>query len=409
MDIYEESVKLHRELKGKIELRSKMQIRSMSDLSLIYTPGVAGPCKEIAEDPSKVYDFTAKENTIAIVSDGTRVLGLGNLGELASIPVLEGKSIIFKLLGNINAIPICLKAKDANEIINTIIAISPNFSGINLEDIEKPKCFIIERELQERLDIPVFHDDQHGTAVVTLAGVFNSLKIVGKKISGIKAVVVGAGAAGIAVTRYLYRAGCRNIILTDSRGIINRSRSDLDSSKKEMLNITNPENLQGTFEDAVKDADLLIGLSTIPNLIKPAHIRSMSKDPIVFALSNPFPEIMPDEAKKAGAKIIATGRSDFPNQINNSLVFPGIFRGALDVRAKVINVQMKIAAAKALASLVDDKDLSPDHILPTMIDSRISAKIAVEVAREAMENGVARIKRDLKEIEINAGKISLSR
>jgi len=393
MDTYKDSIKLHKILKGKIELKPRVDVQSMRDLALIYTPGVAAPCSLIAENPDKVYEFTAKENTIAVVSDGSRVLGLGSIGDLACIPVLEGKSVIFKLFAGINAIPLALKVKEPAEIINTIIAISPNFSGINLEDIEKPKCFLIESELQKRLEIPVFHDDQHGTAIVTLAALLNSLKIVGKKITDIKTVIIGAGAAGISVTKYLHTAGCRNIILCDSKGVIHRGRGDLDPQKKEILEIVNKESFEGNFDAALKGADVVIGLSTIPNLIKPEHIMSMNRDAVVFALTNPVPEIMPDKAKKAGAKIVATGRSDLPNQVNNSLVFPGIFRGALDTRAKTINMDMKMAAVKALASIIPDSELSEDNILPSMLDKKIVVRLASETAKAAIKSGVARIRK----------------
>ncbi|WEU39699.1 MAG: NADP-dependent malic enzyme [Candidatus Odinarchaeum yellowstonii] len=393
MTLYKDSLKLHKTVKGKLELKPKVEVKNIQDLSLVYTPGVAAPCKLISKNPSKVYDLTFKANTIIIVSDGSRVLGLGNLGGLAVLPVLEGKALIFKLFADINAIPIALNVKDAGEIINTIIAISPAFSGVNLEDIERPKCFIIETELQKRLDIPVFHDDQHGTAIAVLAALLNSLKLVGKKISDIKIVILGAGAAGIAVAKYTHTAGCKNIIVCDSRGIIHSRRTDLDFSKKEILGITNRDDIEGGLEEALKDADVVIGLSTIPNLLKPAHIKLMSDSPIVFALTNPIPEITPVKAKKAGAKIVATGRSDLPNQINNSLVFPGIFRGALDIRATTINMEMKMAAVKALLKSVPEDTLSEDFIIPSMMNKNIVFRIAEEVAKAAIKSGVARIKK----------------
>ncbi len=396
MKVYNESVKLHKNIKGKLELTPRVDVKNTLDLSLIYTPGVAGPCKLIAKNPDKVYDFTSKANTIMVVSDGSRVLGLGNIGELAVLPVLEGKAVIFKLFADINAIPISLNVREPDKIINTITAISSYFSGINLEDIEKPKCFLIESELQKKLDIPVFHDDQHGTAIAVLAALLNSLKITGKKISNIKIVILGAGAAGISVAKYAYTAGCKNIIVCDSKGIIHHKRNNLDPQKKEILKITNRENLEGGFEVALKDADVVIGLSTIPNLLKPLHIRLMGENPIVFALTNPIPEITPVKAKKAGAKIIATGRSDLPNQINNSLVFPGIFRGALDIRAKTINMEMKMAAVKALSNSIPENKLSEDFIIPSMMDKNIVFRIAYEVAKTAVKTGVARLKKTPK-------------
>ncbi len=396
MKIYRESIRLHKNIKGKLELKPRVDIKNNLDLSLVYTPGVAGPCKLIAEKPDRVYDLTSKANTIMVVSDGSRVLGLGNIGELAVLPVLEGKAVIFKLFADINAIPISLNVKEPDEIINTITAIAPSFSGVNLEDIEKPKCFIIESELQKKLDIPVFHDDQHGTAIAVLAALLNSLKIIGKKISDIRIVILGAGAAGISVAKYAYTAGCKNIIVCDSKGIIHQGRSDLDPQKKEILRITNREGLEGGFENALKGADVVIGLSTIPNLLKPAHIKLMGKTPVVFALTNPIPEITPIKAKKAGAKIVATGRSDFPNQINNSLVFPGIFRGALDVRASQINMEMKMAAVKALSSSVPENALSEEFIIPSMMDKNIVFRIACEVAKTAVQTGVARLRKTPK-------------
>jgi malate dehydrogenase (oxaloacetate-decarboxylating) len=402
MDIYKESLNLHYKLRGKIELKSKVSAKTQHEIAVIYTPGVAAPIKEIASNPDKVYDYSWKENTIAVVSDGTRILGLGNVGENAALPLLEGKSVIFKEFGKVNAIPISLKVKSVREIVDTIIAISPNFSGINLEDIAKPKIFEIEKELEAKLDIPIFHDDQHGTAIVVLAGIMNSLKVVGKKIGNVKIVILGAGSAGIAVTRYLIRSGAKNIIIADRNGIISRNRQFKDPLKEEISKITNPENIDGSFELAIKNSDIVIGLSTIPNMLNDYHIRSMASDPIVFALTNPVPEILPEQAKKGGARIIATGRSDFPNQINNALIFPGIFRGALDVRSKAINVPMKLAAAKALAGLIADDKLSEENIIPLITNREVVPSIAVAVAREALRSGVARIKRNLKDIESNA-------
>ncbi|WP_265444901.1 NAD(P)-dependent malic enzyme [Acetivibrio straminisolvens] len=389
MDYRKESLRLHGEWKGKIEVINKVPVDSKQDLSLAYTPGVAEPCLAIQKDVNLSYEYTRRWNLVAVITDGTAVLGLGDIGPEAGMPVMEGKCVLFKKFGDVDAFPLCIKSKDVDEIVNTIKLISGSFGGINLEDISAPRCFEIERRLKEECDIPIFHDDQHGTAIVTVAAMINALKLVDKKIEDIEVVVNGSGAAGIAVTRLLMSMGLKKVILCDTKGAIYEGRDNLNGEKALMAKISNLEKKKGTLEDVIKGADVFIGLS-VPGTVTKDMVRSMAKDPIIFAMSNPTPEIMPDEAREAGAKVIGTGRSDFPNQINNVLAFPGIFRGALDVRASDINDEMKIAAAKAIASLVSDEELNPDFILPLPFDPRVGKTVAAAVAEAARKTGVAR-------------------
>lgn len=384
-DIYLKSIELHKKIKGKIEIISKIPLKTQKDLSLAYTPGVAGPCKEIFRNPSSIYDLTSKWNNVAVVSDGSAVLGLGNIGPEAALPVMEGKAILFREFGKINAFPICISSQDVDEIVKTIVLISPVFGGINLEDISSPRCFIIEEKLKRKLKIPVFHDDQHGTAVVVLAALINSLKIVGKKLKEIKVVINGAGAAGIAVSRFLYRAGVRNIFLCDRCGIIYKGRKENMNFAKEKISKILPQSKPGTLKDAIKDADVFIGLS-VGGILSEEMVKSMKKNPIIFAMANPVPEIMPEKAKKAGAAIVGTGRSDLPNQINNLLAFPGIFRGALDARAKRITEKMKMAASFAIAECVPESKLNPDYIIPSALDKKVAKKVAEAVRKAYISN-----------------------
>lgn len=380
MSLKSKSLALHKKLRGKIEIRSRAEIKSLNDLSLLYTPGVAAVSEKIFKNKNLAYDLTSKWNTIAIITDGSRLLGLGNIGPEASIPVMEGKSAIFKKFGDVNAIPLCLKTQDADKIVEIAKNIAPNFAAINLEDIESPKCFYISEQLEKELGIPVFHDDQHGTAVVALAGLINSLKIVRKKISSAKIVIAGAGAAGIAIAKLLYKYGARNIILSDSHGIIYSGRKNLNKWKKEVAACTNRKKIKGDLKTAIKGADIFIGVSGIPNLLKPDLARSMARNAIIFALTNPEPEILPPLAKKCkNVAIVATGRSDFPNQINNCLVFPAIFRAALDSRSKKITEKMKFAAAKALADYVPKKKLGVNYIIPKVTDKNVFKKVAKAV------------------------------
>lgn len=390
MSIYEESLKFHEEKKGKIEVVSRVEVKSSKDLSLSYTPGVAQPCLEIQKDPNKSYLYTRRWNTIAIVSDGTAVLGLGDIGALSSLPVMEGKAVLFKSFGDVDAFPIVVNTKDVDEIVETIERISPSFGGINLEDISAPRCFEVESKLKEKLDIPVFHDDQHGTAVVVMAGLINALKIVKKEFENIKVVVNGAGSAGIAISRLLISLGVKNIILNDKNGVIYRGNPALDSSRAAIAEITNPDNIKGSLSDIIKNADVFIGVS-VAGALTEGLAKSMNKDAIVFAMANPTPEIFPDAAKKAGIRIIGTGRSDYPNQVNNVLAFPGIFRGALDVRASDINEDMKVAAAYAIADSIPDDQLNEDNILPKAFNKEVQKKVADAVSKAARESGVARI------------------
>ncbi|ADD03253.1 Malate dehydrogenase (oxaloacetate-decarboxylating) [Thermoanaerobacter italicus Ab9] len=398
MNIREETLKLHKKNKGKLEIVSKVKIKTDEDLALAYTPGVAEPCKEIHKNSDLVYDYTAKSHMVAVVTDGSAVLGLGNIGPQAALPVMEGKAVLFKEFGGVDAVPICLATQDVEEIIKTVVNISPAFGGINLEDISAPRCFEIERRLDEILDIPVFHDDQHGTAVVTLAALINALKIVEKELKEVTAVVNGAGAAGIAIAKFLIKAGIKDVIVCDRSGIIYEGREDKDFSKKEIAKISNKGKLKGTLKDALKGADVFIGVSA-PNVLNKEMIKTMAKKPIVFALANPVPEIYPNEAKEAGAYVVGTGRSDFPNQINNVLAFPGIFRGALEVRATTINEEMKISAAYSIAQTILESELTPKYIIPKPFDKRVLKNVAIAVAKAAIETGVARVNLDLKEFE----------
>ena len=375
MTINEKALKLHEEWKGKLSTEPKAPVKTREDLALAYTPGVAEPCKEIAKNPEKAYVYTMKQNTIAVVSDGSAVLGLGNIGAKAAMPVMEGKAVLFKEFGGVNAVPICLDTQDTEEIIKTVINIAPAFGGINLEDISAPRCFEIETRLKEVLDIPVFHDDQHGTAIVVLSGIINALKVVGKKKEDCKIVVNGSGAAGIAITKLLLSYGFKTITLCDSKGIISADNDNLNWIKKEMAEVTNLEHKHGTLADAMVGTDIFIGVSA-PGSVTQDMVRSMNKDAIIFAMANPIPEIMPDEAKAAGARIVGTGRSDFPNQVNNVVAFPGIFRGALEGRAPQITEEMKLAAALAIAGLVSDEELNEDYVMPEAFDPRVADVVA---------------------------------
>jgi malate dehydrogenase (oxaloacetate-decarboxylating) len=380
----EKALKLHEEWQGKLEIKSKSAVKSKEDLALAYTPGVAEPCKLIAEDKDLAYKYTIKSNTIAVVSDGSAVLGLGNIGPYAAMPVMEGKAVLFKEFGGVNAVPICLDTQDTEEIIKAVKYLAPGFGGINLEDISAPRCFEIEERLKEMLDIPVFHDDQHGTAIVVLAGIINGLKVVGKNKEDCKVVVNGAGSAGIAITRLLLSYGFKNVTLCDKVGILNKNTENLNWMQKKMMDVTNPEQLSGSLADALKGADIFVGVSA-PGIVTKEMAQQMNSDAIMFAMANPVPEIMPDLAKEAGVRVIGTGRSDFPNQVNNVLVFPGIFRGALEVRAKKITEEMKLAAAVALAGLVPDKELSDENILPAAFDPRVADVISSAVKAHVAE------------------------
>lgn len=375
MTIGEIALEKHKEWQGKLETVSKTPVKSREDLSIAYTPGVAEPCKVIAENKEAAYTYTSKANTVAVVSDGSAVLGLGNIGPHAAMPVMEGKAVLFKEFGNVNAVPICLDTQDTEEIIKAVTYLAPTFGGINLEDISAPRCFEIEERLKATLDIPVFHDDQHGTAIVVLSGIINSLKIVNKKKEDCRVVVNGAGSAGIAITKILLRYGFKNVIMCDREGIISKDYPNLNWMQKEMVKVTNLSNEQGTLADAMKNADIFVGVSA-PNIVTKEMVTSMNRDAILFAMANPTPEIMPDLAKEAGARIVGTGRSDFPNQVNNVIAFPGIFKGALEGRARQITEEMKLAAAEAIASLVDEKDLNEDNIMPQPFDPRVATVVA---------------------------------
>lgn len=390
MDYAKESLRKHYEWKGKIEVNATVPVATKEDLALAYTPGVAAPCLEIKKDISKGYELTRRHNLCAVITDGSAVLGLGNIGPEAGMPVMEGKCVLFKAFGDVDAFPLCVKTQDVDEFVDTVYNISGSFGGINLEDISAPRCFEIERKLKQKCDIPVFHDDQHGTAVVTLAGLTNALKVVGKRREDVKVVTSGAGAAGTAIVKLLLSAGFKNITMTDIHGIIYKGRPENDWSNEEMAAVTNPRSLKGGLANAIEGADIFIGVSA-PGVLKPQMVKRMNRDPIIFACANPTPEIMPEEAKAAGARIVSTGRSDYPNQINNVLVFPGMFRGAFDVRAREINEEMKMAAANALASLISEAELSEDYIIPKAFDPRVGASVAAAVAKAARDTGVARI------------------
>ena len=390
MNYAEESLKKHYEWKGKIKVITDIPVRTSEDLSLAYTPGVAQPCLEIQKDVNKSYELTRRWNLCAVVTDGTAVLGLGDIGPEAGMPVMEGKCVLFKAFGDVDAFPLCIKSKDVDEIVNTIYLLSGSFGGVNLEDIAAPRCFEIERKLKEKCDIPIFHDDQHGTAIVVLSGLINALKVVGKDKAEVKVVVNGPGSAGIAVSKLLLSYGFKNLTLCNREGIMNENSKDLNWAQKEMLAVTNLDRKSGTLKDALVGADIFLGFSG-PNMVTEEMVRSMNKDAIIFACANPTPEIFPDEAKKGGARVISTGRSDFPNQINNVLVFPGLFRGAFDVRAKDINEEMKMAAAVAIANLIADDEVSEDNIIPKAFDPRVKEAVSKAVAEAARRTGVARI------------------
>ena len=390
MDYAKESLKLHEKWKGKLEVITKCPLENKDDLSLAYTPGVAQPCLEIQKDINKSYELTGRSNLVAVITDGTAVLGLGDIGPEAGMPVMEGKCALFKAFGGVDAIPLCVRSKDVDEIVKTVGLLLGSFGGVNLEDISAPRCFEIERKLKEISDIPIFHDDQHGTAVVVLAAMFNALKLTGKKIEDIRVVTSGAGAAGIAIIRLLIAMGLNDVVLCDRKGAIYKGREGLNKEKEEMAEITNKQLRKGTLEDVIKGADVFIGVSA-PGCVTPDMVKSMAKDPIIFAMANPTPEIMPELAHEAGAAVVGTGRSDFPNQINNVLAFPGIFRGALDVRASDINDEMKIAAARAIAGYVKDDELSAEYIIPSALDRGVASAVAAAVAEAARKSGVARI------------------
>lgn len=390
MDYAKESLKLHYELKGKLEITPRAKVDSKEALSLAYTPGVAEPCLVIQKDVEKSYELTRRWNTVAVVTDGTAVLGLGDIGPEAGMPVMEGKCVLFKAFGDVDAIPLCVRTKDVEEIVRTVSLLAGSFGGVNLEDISAPRCFEIEKRLKEICDIPIFHDDQHGTAVVTLAGLINALKLTGKKIEEVKIVTSGAGAAGIAIIKLLISMGAKNVIMTDREGAIYKGRDNLNPIKMEMAEITNLSMEKGSLSDVIKNADVFIGVSA-PGTLSKEMVKSMAEKPIIFACANPIPEIFPEDAKEAGAAVVSTGRSDFPNQINNVLCFPGIFRGALDVRAKDINDEMKVAAAYAIAELVSDQELNAEYILPAAFDERVKDAVAKAVSEAAKKSGVARV------------------
>ena len=390
MDYAKESLRLHEQWQGKIEVTATVPVATKDDLSLAYTPGVAQPCLEIQKDISKSYTLTRRHNLCAVITDGSAVLGLGDIGPEAGMPVMEGKCVLFKAFGGVDAFPLCIKSKDVDEFVNTVYLISGSFGGINLEDIAAPRCFEIERKLKEKCDIPVFHDDQHGTAVITLAGLTNALKVVGKQKETVKVVTSGAGAAAVSIVKLLLAAGYRHITMCDRRGAIYKGRENLNWVKEEMAEVTNPERRAGSLADMLVGADVFIGVSA-PGMVTKEMVQTMNRDAIIFACANPTPEIFPDEAKAGGAKVVSTGRSDYPNQINNVLAFPGIFRGAFDVRASDINEPMKMAAAQALADLISPEELSADYIIPAAFDPRVGPAVAKAVAEAARESGVARI------------------
>ncbi|RAL26843.1 NAD(P)-dependent malic enzyme [Thermoflavimicrobium daqui] len=387
----EQALSIHRENHGKLTVNSKIAVNNAHDLSLVYSPGVAEPCREIYDRPEAIYDYTMKGNMVAVVTDGTAVLGLGNIGPKAAMPVMEGKAVLFKSFAGVDAFPICLDTTNVEKIVETVKLLAPTFGGVNLEDIAAPNCFIIEDRLKQELDIPVFHDDQHGTAIVTLAGLINALKVVNKKFEQIRVVANGAGAAGIAIIKLLLILGVKDIIMCDSRGAIYEGRPyGMNPVKEEIAKVTNRKRMEGSLEDAMRDADVFIGVS-VAGSVTPEMVRSMNRDPVIFAMANPEPEIMPEEALAAGAKVVGTGRSDYPNQVNNVLAFPGIFRGALDVQARQINEEMKLAAAYAIASLIHENDLRSDYVIPAPFDPRVAPAVAKAVAHAAVETGQARI------------------
>ncbi|MGN1402590.1 MAG: NADP-dependent malic enzyme [Bacillus sp. (in: firmicutes)] len=399
MTLREEALHMHRISKGKLETVAKVEVKNAQDLSLAYSPGVAEPCKEIYDKPEMVYEYTMKGNTVAVVSDGTAVLGLGNIGPEAAMPVMEGKAVLFKSFAGVDAFPICLNTTDIDKIVETVKLMEPTFGGVNLEDIAAPNCFEIEDRLKKETNIPVFHDDQHGTAIVTVAGLVNALKLAGKEMSQIRVVANGAGAAGIAIIKLLFTYGVRDVIMCDSKGAIYEGRPyGMNEIKNKIAKITNRDKLEGNLEEVIKGADVFIGVSVAGGLTV-EHVRSMNENPIIFAMANPIPEIMPELAKEAGALVVGTGRSDFPNQVNNVLAFPGIFRGALDVRATHINEKMKVAAVEAIAGLITPEELTSDYVIPAPFDPRVAPEVAAAVARAAMETGVARIKVDPEEVK----------
>ena len=398
MSLRDDALEMHRENQGKLEITPNVKVTNKQQLSLAYSPGVAEPCKEIHEDSRKVYEYTIKGNTVAVVTDGTAVLGLGNIGAEASIPVMEGKAALFKSFAGINGVPIALDTTDTQEIIKTVKLIAPNYGGINLEDISAPRCFEIEETLKKETNIPIFHDDQHGTAIVTMAGLINALKIVDKELTNIKVVLNGSGAAGIAIVKLLHAYGVNNMIMCDSKGAIYSGRNlGMNDTKTYVAKWTNKDKVEGSLEEVIKDADVFIGVS-VADILTQNMVKTMADDPIIFAMANPNPEINPNEAKQAGAKVVGTGRSDFPNQINNVLAFPGLFRGALDVEATHINEDMKKAAVEAIVHLIDENELHPDYCIPGPFDKRVAPSVAKNVAKAAMESGVARIKIDTQEI-----------
>ena len=390
MDVKEKALLAHEQWKGKLDIRTKCPITNAEELSIAYTPGVAEPCLKIRDDVNLSYKYTGRGNLVAVVTDGTAVLGLGDIGPEAGMPVMEGKCALFKAFGGVDAVPLCVRSKDVDDIVNTVALLAGSFGGINLEDISAPRCFEIERKLKQRCDIPIFHDDQHGTAVITLAGLLNALKVVGKKIEDIQVVTSGAGAAGTAIIRLLISMGLKKVIMCDSKGAIYEGREGLNAEKADIARLTNREKKAGPLKDVIVGADVFIGVSA-PGALTKEMVQTMAKDAIIFACANPTPEIFPEEAKAGGAKVVATGRSDFPNQVNNVLAFPGIFRGALDVLASDINDEMKIAAAYAIAGLVSDEDLCPDYVLPAAFDPRVGPTVAKAVAKAAKDSGVARI------------------
>ncbi|MGC4376111.1 malic enzyme-like NAD(P)-binding protein [Fictibacillus sp. Mic-4] len=394
----EEALHMHRVNKGKLESKSKVPVRNAKDLSLAYSPGVAEPCKDIYDDKSKVYEYTMKGNTVAVVSDGTAVLGLGNIGPEAALPVMEGKAVLFKSFAGVDAFPICLNTADVDKVVETVKLLEPTFGGVNLEDIAAPRCFVIEERLKKETNIPIFHDDQHGTAIVTLAGLVNALKLTGREITETKVVINGAGAAGIAIIKLLNRFGVKDIVMCDTKGAIYEGRPyGMNAVKSEVAKFTNRTRKEGTLKDVIAGADVFIGVS-VEGALTPEMVSSMNENAIIFAMANPTPEIMPDSAREAGAKVVGTGRSDFPNQVNNVLAFPGIFRGALDVRATHINEDMKVAAVHAIANLVSEDELRPDYVIPAPFDPRVAPAVAAAVAKAAMETGVARIQVDPEQI-----------